>query len=180
MHLSKQTVSYLRYPAMMHSVPAVHAYQMPSQTMLAPIARLPSGPPCLHTSVHTGSTCVCRCYSYQGATGARGAAHRGQHLDYDSKLGHALTLVQLGKWQEAAEMFKSLNEFYKEQCAAAHSACFGTVRCGTRSVNSLCGLALGPRLGAPLCEPALWTRFLDSVCGLAVWNHCVLTLDPLC
>jgi hypothetical protein len=59
---------------------------------------------------------VCRCYSYQGATGGRGAGHRAQHLDYDSKLGHALTLVQLGKWQEAAEMFKGLNEFYKEQC----------------------------------------------------------------
>ena len=39
--------------------------------------------------------------------------------DFDIKLGNALSLIQLGKWQEASVMLKDLNAFYKEQYTEA-------------------------------------------------------------
>jgi hypothetical protein len=46
---------------------------------------------------------------------SRGDSDNGAAHMLDQKLGHSLTLTQLGKWQDAATSLCELNKFFKEQ-----------------------------------------------------------------
>ena len=62
----------------------------------------------------------CRLYFSNSQGPSTGGGRHERSATVDRRLGDALTLVQLGKWQAAAASLCELNKFFKEQYDDAH------------------------------------------------------------